>query len=204
MADIPKELLEQRPVLEGDPTVVHPDMGNVGIGKPPRKYTPAVHEKIVEELRKGQRPQGACARAGITVAMFYDWVRRGKQGDPHLYQFAEDVEIAFNEAEASAVDVITEFIEDKSPDASPKLRLEAAQWRLERSRPDGYSKQVKTAVEGQIKEFLLRLEKALPPHIFEMVLAVYLGQSPTAEIGQKAEVILLPEHVETEEADSGA
>lgn len=195
-SDPPKELLSARPVLDGDPTVAHPDMG-LPLGSPPRKYTRAVHERIVLELRKGQRPQGACARAGITLATFHDWVRRGKSGDPWLFEFAEDVEIAYNEAEAGLVDVITEATEDAE---DKKTGVEAAKWLLERTRADGYSKQVKALVDKQIEGFMIRLEKALEPHIFEKVLAVYLGQAVAAgeQIGMK-EAALLPEHGEEQE-----
>jgi hypothetical protein len=203
MTDIPKELLEQRPVLEGDPTVRHPEMGNMEIGPPPRKYTQAVHERICDELRKGHRAQGACARAGITTATFYNWIRMGKEGNPHLAQFVEDVEIAYNEAEANALDVVNEVMDDKSTEANPKLRLEAAQWKLERTRADGYSKQVKTLVDKQIEQFVGRLEAALVgrpakmmtgDQIFELVLAVYLGHSPAGEIAAN-HVKALPEDV---------
>lgn len=174
----PIALLEQRPVLAGNEDVKHP-LTNPIIGDPPRKYTLAVHERICLELSNGQRPQGACARAGITVATFYEWIRRGKAGDPHLFQFAEDVEIAFNTAEAKAVDVVAAgFKEGDTANWDP----ERAQWFLERARADGYSKQVKTAVEGQIRQFLERLEAALEPALFERVLAVYLGQAPAAEV----------------------
>lgn len=195
----PKDLIDQRPALAGEVYVQHPNT-SPSIGEPPRKYTRAVHERIVEELKKGQRPQGACARAGITLATFHEWVRRGKAKDPWLYEFAEDVEIAYNTAEATALEAVTEGF--RSTD--PAIRLnhtEEAKWFLERARPDGYSKQVKTAVEGQIMQFMVRLEAALDPLTFEKVLAVYLGQSPAAELGNK-EVAQLPEHGDTEEASN--
>lgn len=180
----PAKLIETRPVLEGDPTVVHPDTG-MPLGRPPRKYTRAVHDVIVQELKRGQRPQGACARAGITVSTFYDWVNRGKSGDPHLFEFAEDVEIAFNTAEAEQVDVIQNTVRGEDPE----LALKAAQWSLERTRADGYSKQVKTAVEGQILQFMQRLEKTLDAATFEKVLAVYMGHAPSAAAELEAKVV---------------
>ncbi len=176
----PKALLEQRPALADELDVQHPSNG-VSIGDPPRKYTRAVHERICEELRKGQRAQGACARAGITTATFYEWMRRGKSGDPHLYEFYEDVEKAFNEAEAHAVDVVVGSFSQKK--ASDNDR-EAAQWFLERARAEGYSKQVKTAVEGQIRDFMMRLEASLDPASFEKVLAVYMGFSSGAQTSE--------------------
>ncbi len=170
----PKALLEQRPSLENEADVQHPSTGPC-IGDPPRKYTRAVHERICDELRKGQRAQGACARAGITTDTFYEWMRRGKAGDPWLHEFYEDVQIAFNEAEATAVDVVVDaFKKEEKPD------VEAAQWFLERGRSEAWSKQVKNAVEGQIQSFMLRLEASLDAPTFEKVLAVYMGFSQAA------------------------
>lgn len=194
----PKELLEQRAVLAEEIHVDHPMTTDKPMGPPPAKYTKALHERICEELRNGQRPQGACARAGITLATFHEWVRRGRNGDPWLYEFAQDVEIAYNTAEAVAVDTVVEAFTTKDPELRDP---DAAKWFLERARPDGYSKQVKTAVESQIKEFMLRLEAALDPKVFEQVLAVYLGQSPAAQFGEK-EVAILPQHGSTEENGS--
>lgn len=170
----PKELLEQRPILEGDPDIRHPSMGNIGSGNPPTKYTKAVHDTIVAELRKGQRPQGACARAGISVTTFQNWVKWGKEGNPWLEQFAEDVEIAFNAHEADLVDVVHNITTKSESDDT---KLKAATWKLERARADGYSKQVKTLVDKQIEAFMVRLEAALDPATFEKVLSVYLGQA---------------------------
>jgi hypothetical protein len=200
----PQELIEARPALADDPDVHHPSMG-VQLGRPPRNYTQAVHDRICEELRKGQRAQGACARAGITVSTFHEWIRRGKSGDPHLYQFAEDVEIAFNEAEAKAVDVIAAgALAEPGSDA---MSAEEAKWYLERTRADGYSKQVKTLVDTQQREFMERLERSLMgmparmmsgPQIFELVLSIYAGQGPAETFGQQVEVTLLPEHAESD------
>lgn len=193
----PKELLEARPALEGE-EVPHPTNGAY-IGPPPRKYTRAVHERICDELRKGQRAQGACARAGITVSTFHEWIRRGKSGDPHLWQFAEDVEIAFNSAEAEAVDAITEGF--RLGDDTGKKDTDAAKWFLERSRPDGFSKQVKTAVEGQIQQFMVRLEAALEPRVFEQVLAVYMGQAPNVEVRKLPAVTSGPSQEDDDSAE---
>jgi hypothetical protein len=195
MNEVPKEQFEQRPYLEDAEEVVHPDVTPPPPGRPPYKYSKAVHEVIVEQLKRGQQAQGACARAGITVATFYRWIEAGKAGDPWLSQFAEDVEIAFNSFEADAVDVIAKNVDPKQAFAS----TEDAKWMLERTRSERYSKQVKTAVEGQIKEFLDRLGRALDPLTFEKVLAVYLGQSPSAEIGAKTEAAKLPANAESEE-----
>lgn len=169
----PQPLIDSRPALAQQDIVYHPTTGP-GIGRPPAKYTRAVHDVICDELKKGQRPQGACAKAGITMATYYEWIRRGKAEDPHLWEFAQDVEIAMGLAEAKAVETIVESFTTTNIDLR---NPDNAKWFLERARPDGYSKQVKTLVDGQIKQFMERLEAALPAELFEQVIAVYLGQA---------------------------
>lgn len=168
---LPDELIASRPCLEGDPSETHPSMG-LPPGRPPVKYTPAVHEKICERVRAGDRPVVAASLAGITASTFHSWIQKGREGDPHLAQFAEDVEIAFNEAESIALGVVTAGFNSPDPD---KRSSEDAKWFLERARSAGYSKAVKTVIEGQIQEFMQRLETALDPATFHRVLAVYMG-----------------------------
>jgi hypothetical protein len=171
----PEGLIESRPGLEHDPSIAKSAPEAV-LGNPPAKYTTAVHESIVNSIREGNRPHVAAGIAGITPATFYDWMKRGASGDPHLYQFAQDVELAKHVAEGEAVKVLKAAFKD-DPDA--------AKWWLERARSDGYSKQVKTLVESQIEEFMKRLEEGLPPEIFEMVLAIYAGQTPATPPEEK-------------------
>lgn len=192
------ELAQLRPAVE-DSQVHDPDAPKP-VGRPPRKYSKAVHEIIVQELRRGQRAQGACARAGITVNTFQNWIQLGKNGDPHLAQFAEDVEIAYNAAEADVVEGLLEVTNDAEARVSDKL--EARKFWLERQRADGYSKQVKTLVDKQIEGFMRRLESALAPHIFEQVLAVYLGHNPNGgELQGDAAPAQLTQHGTSEEHD---
>ena len=89
----PKDLLASRPCLAEEAYVLHPET-SPSIGEPPKRYSKAAHERIVLELEKGQRPQGACARAGIPMSVYYEWMRKGRAGDPWLVQFVEDVDIA--------------------------------------------------------------------------------------------------------------
>lgn len=173
------ELLEQRPGLADEEDVRHP-LTNPVLGDAPRKYTKAVHDRICDEIASGQRPQGACARAGITMATFYDWMRRGKDGDPWLHQFAEDVEVAKGKAEAKAVDVLT-----RSGFEAQDMDSDDVKWWLERARPEGYSKHTVQLVDDQQKEFLARLEAALLPmpprlisgeQILMLIYSVSMGQ----------------------------
>ncbi len=178
---LPPELIAARPHLAGNLDERHPSMG-LPPGKPPAKYTIALHEKICEHVRNGNRPVVAASLAGLSAATFYNWMQRGREGDPHLCQFAEDVEQAFNQAEARALAVVTESFTSEDPD---KRDPENSKWFLERARSAGYSKQVKTVVESQIADFIQKLESELEPALFHKVLAIYLGFSNGEHVPRK-------------------
>lgn len=190
-----KELLEERPCLKGE-LVSHANDGPPPIGRPPLKYTKAVHDTIVNALRNGQLPEGACGMAGISLSTYQAWVMKGKMGDPHLWQFAEDVEIAMNSAEAEALEVITNTYKTQDPTLRDP---EYAKWYLERTRANRYSKQVRTTVADEQLRFVERLKRLLPPDIYQMVVAAAMGQAPP-QLGQN-EILVLPENAETEVED---
>lgn len=175
---LPTDLVLARPALAEDPVAQHPSNGE-SVGKPPTKYTPALHNDIVSRIEKFQRPVVAAQQAGITSATFYEWMRRGKAGDPHLYAFVEDVEQAMAVAEGKAVERVVNDAIDNDP--------ENFKWWLERSRPEGYSKDVAARVQSELENFIKRLEGGLDAATFEKVLGVFAGQPVTQALTQKSE-----------------
>jgi hypothetical protein len=146
-------------------------LGAAQLGGPPARYTPGLHTQICENIRRGNRPVTAAQMAGIPSHVFYRWMNQGKAGDPHLWQFAEDVETACGQAEGIAVAVVTNAYME-----SP----ENAKWWLERSRPAGFSKEVNARVNGELEEFVRRLEMTLDAETFEKVMSAYAGQPTLA------------------------
>lgn len=136
------------------------------LGAPPARYSLGVHQKICENIKAGNRPVTAAQMAGIPSHIFYRWMNAGKNGDPHLYQFAEDVEIAIGEFEGKMTQKV---VEDADVDAK------SAQWVLERRFPEGYSKEVDAKVQAQQAAFLKHLEEHLSPAEFFKVLAITSG-----------------------------
>lgn len=102
--------------------------------------------------------------AGLTAANYYSWMKRGREGDPHLAEFAEDIELALGFAEGQALAAVRAF-EDP----------EHAKWYLERTRAAGYSKEVNQKVEALIADFMTRMRDGLPPALYLQVLAVANG-----------------------------
>ncbi len=140
-------------------------LADARLGKPPARYTLGVHQQICDNVRRGNRPVTAAQMAGIPSSTFYHWMKLGKEGNPHLFQFAEDVEIAGGEAEGTALSAITTSFEDP----------ENAKWYLERTRPAGYSKEVNSKVEAFINEFMDRLQDGLTPEMYAIVMGVAAG-----------------------------
>jgi hypothetical protein len=186
----PEGLLASRPALEGE-NVPHPASG-APPGSPPRGYSRGLHDRIVELIRLRNRPAVAAAIAGIPSSTYYAWMRKGREGDPWLYEFACDVEKAMAEAESAAIQTIT----GPSPDLFTDP--DSARWWLERARPEGYSKDTNTKVNALLIEFMERLERALPPEIFQMVVAAGQGQA----LLQEKPVFQLVDGDEEEDSES--
>lgn len=166
---VPASLVETRPALaEGAP---HPTQGTP-LPAPPKRYTRGVHDQIVEYIKRGNRPNVAAGMAGIPSSTYYAWMRSGKEGDPHLAEFAEDVEMAMAVAEGQAVETIAGKQGDFNGDP------ENARYWLERARADGWSKEANAKFNAMIDEFLNRLETNLPPDIYQLVISVASGATP--------------------------
>jgi len=146
------------------------------LGPVPPRYTVGVHKVICDYIREGNRPVTAAQMAGIPSGVFYQWMRLGKEGNPHVAQFAEDGEIAGGQAEGTAVKVVTSaFSED----------ADHAKWYLERTRPEGYSKEVNAKVHALLNDFIDRLQAGLEPDVFDKVLACASGAGlPEAQPGK--------------------
>lgn len=162
------------------------------LGPVPTKYTLGVHQQICENIKKGNRPVTAANMAGITSQVYYMWMKLGREGNPHVAQFVEDVELACGVAEGTAVKVITDSYFE-NPDN--------AKWWLERTRSAGFSKEVNEKVNGLLMEFMDRLELGLPPDLFNKVLSVASGAGlPEASGG--AYFKLTPKAIDEESSDS--
>lgn len=168
--ELPQSLVETRPALADDYGAQHPGNGPP-LGPIPVRYSRPLHEAICASIRVGNRPVVAAQMAGLPSSTFHNWLRLGREGDPHLWEFARDVELAEGQAEGTAVKTVVDTFSDDP---------ENAKWWLERGRSGGWSKQVQQLVNGQLEEFMARLEAGLPPEVFQLVLNVAVGQAPRA------------------------
>ncbi len=90
-------------------------------------YSDAVKRKLLSGLRTGMRRNAAAAFAGIHRDTIYDWIATSKE-------FAAEVEKAEDYAEAR----YTSKISDATLALSEGVRLRAAEFWLERRRPEGW------------------------------------------------------------------
>lgn len=107
------------------------------------KFTKERREKIVALVRDGNYPIVAARASGISEAVFYEWLKRGKKdiADKKLSahaEFADMVASAEAEAESELVSKIkTVSITDEK----------SAQWLLERKHPDRWGRNDKVRQE---------------------------------------------------------
>lgn len=163
---LPPELVELRPGLAEDEYAQHPVTAEPRLPRPPREYTKAVHEKIVELIAKGHRPEVAAASAGIRKSTFAYWMQLGKSGDVRMAQFVDDVERAYATAE---VDILNEILADE------RDKTENRKWLLERLRVDGYSKDVQLKVNAALLEIMERVKNGCTPQEYIKFLSLATG-----------------------------
>lgn len=97
----------------------------------PIKLDDLIEKRVCDALRKGHSYETAAQLAGIAPRTLHYWRERGRDGDPDFVQFLQRVE----RAEAEAVDRWVQVIQDAMDGEDRKVSLAAAQWMLERRRP---------------------------------------------------------------------
>lgn len=167
-------------VLHGVP---HPNDGPLPPKGPPLKYNREIHESIVEMIRNGATPEHAAAYNRISKTAFYDWIRRGRDGDPYLTEFAEDIEQALAEAKMKLERLV---MEGSIKDAGLALKA------LERKDPANWSKTVKHETRNELNGFiedLLAVANSNPHHQFTLteILQIAARRAPAGSLGAASE-----------------
>ena len=72
----------------------------------PSKLTPALQAQIVEAIRAGNYAEVAARHVGIASSTFYDWMKRGANGERRFSEFADAISEAEAFAQARAVTII--------------------------------------------------------------------------------------------------
>jgi hypothetical protein len=102
----------------------------------PTKLTPELQEELLKALKGGAYVEDACGYVGIHKDTFYEWMRRGADGDDLYSEFSDAVE----KARASAVVRNIALLQKAAEDS-----WQAAAWWLERTRPNQYGRRTNIA-----------------------------------------------------------
>ena len=98
----------------------------------PEKLTPEIVEKISCLIREGNLPSVSASLCGISPSTFFNWMKRGREGEPRFLEFSESVERASSRA---TIDRVAHIVR-----AAEVGHWRAAAWLLERTRPEQYGK----------------------------------------------------------------
>lgn len=102
--------------------------------------TPEMIEKICEVMKTGVGVETAAIYVGLSKVTIYDWLARGKDGDPTCTPLLEAMELSLAKNEVRDATIIT--------DAGTKF-WQAAAWRLERRFPQRWAR--KTEFHGTVE-----------------------------------------------------
>jgi transposase len=142
----------------------------------PSKAAPEVMGEFLKAIRAGNYIETAAAYAGLSKQSVYDWMKKGaRKESPEFIGFLDAVKKAQAQNEARDIALISKAAEKQ---------WQAAAWKLERMFPARWGQRIRVTVDQEQHAFLERLEKGLPPEVFERVLRIGTG---TAGAGETSE-----------------
>jgi len=100
----------------------------------PTKLTPELTRQITSYIQKGNTPTISATLAGISHSTYFDWMRKGSNGEPGFLEFSESIK------RATAQSVVLRILEITT--AEKKGSWRAAAWMLERLAPESFGKQI--------------------------------------------------------------
>lgn len=72
----------------------------------PIKLDSKLQKQIVKHLSNGVTIEDTCSAVGIAASTYYEWVKRGEEGDIEFSEFSEAVSRAHNAAKVKAIETI--------------------------------------------------------------------------------------------------
>lgn len=116
----------------------------------PTKLTDELRADLCEHIASPMAVRHACAMVGLGESTFFDWMKRGADGEPGFAEFSEAVARARAEAASKLVAGIATAAAPMTwtnPDTGKKESISAGDWRAgawlaERMFPDEYGNRV--------------------------------------------------------------
>ena len=114
-------------------------------GRPPKQLTP----EMIITVRRVLSSHGTCKMAaqsiGVSPALFWEWIARGRNGDAPFTDLVEAIKGGEEEATSRALDTIMKAISGGD--------VATAQWYLERKFPSDFGKRAPLHVETPDERF---------------------------------------------------
>jgi len=114
----------------------------------PTSLTPEVQTQIVNMIRAGNYNVVAAEFVGIAEATFYNWLKRGREGEPLYLEFLEAIKKAESESEAFRVEKII---------TASRQQWQAAAWWLERKMPEKWARKDYMIIKRDLKSELIKI-----------------------------------------------
>jgi hypothetical protein len=107
----------------------------------PTDLTSEMAKKLASSFRDGASVRVACGLAGIDPSTYYDWMARGRAGEPKFGEFHQLMKKARAQPEIEAYQAIRKaFLTDKDPDwkaAAKYIELkDPNRWKREQTTPN--------------------------------------------------------------------
>lgn len=138
-------------------------------GNKPAILEPARRERLLEALRTGATHPIACGHAGISVSRFYEYLARGRKGDPNWVDLYNDVKSAESKpamralagVQKAASTTIGGVDKDGKPIQVPNEGFDwrAGSWYLERRHPREYGRLIFETSQPKVIEGMTEAEQ---------------------------------------------
>jgi hypothetical protein len=129
----------------------------------PTDLTDELERRICETLKAAGTVEDACSHHGIDTKTFYNWQRKGREGDPRYVQFFRAVQKARDDRRIATEAQIR---------AHGKKNWQALAWLLERTEPKRYAMQVRLHVGQELGDAVDRIKAAFADKPAELEIAL--------------------------------
>jgi len=147
---------------------------------PSPKLTPALQQRIVDMIARGNCRDVASASCGIYTSTLRKWLSKGALARSEC---REDVYSRFLDAmDKAEADLQASMLRNIAEASFNDWR--AAAWRLEKLRPQRYGAQIRVRVEAEVERLLDVAERILAPTDFSRLLEAITAASGGGAAGE--------------------
>jgi hypothetical protein len=149
----------------------------MAIGRP-TKLTEELTAQVVETIKRSNHPETAALACGISRASYYDWKRKGENGEEPYASFWTEVTRAIAASEVQLVDAAQRGDAPGVGYGDSKAALEVLKLRFAKR----WSPQVKLEIADQLNRYLDVAQRVLDDASFRTLLDALAEDAPTEEV----------------------